>query len=270
MIAKQRYPSPHPEIDIYLVTYISDGMKVKGFLAEPKWKRESGGGKLPGFLYLRGGIKNVGMVRIGRLIQFASEGFIVMAPFYRGNCGGEGYEDFAGEDRMDALSALKILKEHPLVDENCIHVFGFSRGGVMALIVGLEEMAVASVVTWGGVSNMARTYEERVDLRRMMKRVIGGSPDKVPELYQWRTPLHTIENIKAPILIIHGALDQNVSVQHSYDLARKLQEHNKPFTCWIFKEHTHYFPPKINRKVVKDLCEWMKQQTKEPERGLTP
>ena len=36
IISKMRYPSPHPEIDLYIITYWSMGLKVKGMLAEPK------------------------------------------------------------------------------------------------------------------------------------------------------------------------------------------------------------------------------------------
>ncbi|WP_102345215.1 alpha/beta hydrolase family protein [Bacillus sp. Marseille-P3661] len=260
IIYKQKYPSPHPRIEVYLVTYISDGLKVKGFLAEPTWKSNDKTGLFPGFLYLRGGIKNVGMVRLARITQFASEGFVVMAPFYRGNCGGEGFEDFGGEDRKDALYALDLLKQHPLVNNEKLHVFGFSRGGVMALTVGIERPDITSLVTWGGVSDMALTYRERVDLRRMMKRVIGGTPEKVPDRYSWRTPLNFIEELKAPVLIIHGAKDQNVSVDHAYLLEKKLLEHNHPFSSWIYHDHTHYFPPQINRKVVRELTKWMNEK----------
>ena len=259
IIDSQRYPSPHPAIDVFLITYLSDRYRVKAFLAVPKWKPEGRNGKFPGFLYLRGGIKGVGMVRVGRIIQFASEGFVVVAPFYRGNCGGEGYEDFAGEDRRDAFEAFEILEEHPLVDRDNIHIFGFSRGGVMALITAIEKPDAKSIVTWGGVSDMTLTYEEREDLRRMMKRVIGGTPAKVPDQYSWRTPLEQIEKINAPVLIIHGAQDKNVSVEHAYLLENKLKEHGKRYSKWIFEDYTHYFPPQVNRQVVQKLAQWMQQ-----------
>ncbi len=45
---------------------------------------------------------------------------------------------------------------------------------------------------------MILTYEERHDLRRMMKRVIGGTPKKVPEEYKWRTPFDQVDKIQAP------------------------------------------------------------------------
>ncbi|MCM3002883.1 alpha/beta hydrolase family protein [Priestia koreensis] len=255
IIEKQRYPSPNPRIDLYLVTYMSEGLRVKGLLAEPKEE-----GTYDGFVYLRGGIKGVGMVRIGRIVQFASEGFVVMAPFYRGNQGGQGNEDFAGDDRFDAVNAYELLAHYPKVNQNRIHLFGFSRGGVMALLTGILIPEVRSVVVWGGVSDMVLTYEEREDLRRMMKRVIGGTPHKYPERYKWRTPLHDIHTLNAPVFIIHGEQDQNVSVEHSYRLEKRLVEAGKSVQTRYYPQYTHYFPPQENRKMVRELTQWMKEQ----------
>jgi dipeptidyl aminopeptidase/acylaminoacyl peptidase len=248
-----RFPSPNPNVELKIVTYLSNGLKVKGLLAVPKYKKVT-----EGFLYLRGGIKRVGMVRPARVAQFAQEGFVVFAPYYRGNQGGEGNEDFAGDDREDAFSAFRLLKSFPNIAR--IHVFGFSRGGVMALLTGIQFPEAASVVTWGGVSDMSLTYYEREDLRKMMKRVIGGTPEKYPDRYQWRTPLYELERMRAPVLIIHGVKDHNVTVEHSYRLERRLKTLDKRVECWYFEEFTHYFPPAVNRKVVEDITGWMKKQ----------
>lgn len=249
-----RFPSPNPTVELKIITYYSDGLKVKGLLARPKE-----GGTCDGFLYLRGGIKNVGKVRPARIAQFAAEGFIVFAPFYRGNQGGEGNEDFAGDDREDAFSAFRLLQSLPGVKN--IHIFGFSRGGVMALLAGISFPEAASIVTWGGVSDMELTYRERKDLRRMMKRVIGGTPAKFPERYESRTPLNDLANLQAPVLIIHGVKDHNVSVEHAYKLEKGLEALGKKVDCWYFNEFTHYFPPAVNRRVVKDLTKWMKSHS---------
>lgn len=254
LISKRRYPSPNPHVNLFIVTYLSQGLKIKGLLAEPKQV-----GTYDGLLYLRGGIKNVGEVRPGRIMQFCCEGFIVFAPFYRGNRGGGGNEDFAGDDRFDAISAYMLLKRHDRV--NNVHLFGFSRGGVMALFTAIHFPDVASVVTWGGVSDMILTYEERIDLRRMMKRIIGGTPNKFPERYRFRTPLFELNNIDAPVLIIHGEKDTHVSIEHAYRLEKQLKDLHKEVDSWYFPQFTHYFPPAVNRMVVRDLINWMKKQT---------
>jgi dipeptidyl aminopeptidase/acylaminoacyl peptidase len=255
IVESNRFPSPNPNIELTVITYLSNGLKVKGMLAEPKIA-----GSYDGFLYLRGGIKNVGKVRPARIAQFAAEGFVVFAPYYRGNQGGQGNEDFAGEDREDAFAAFLLLKSLPRVKD--IHIFGFSRGGVMALLTGIQFSEAASVVSWGGVSDMALTYLERKDLRRMMKRVIGGTPEKYPERFHARTPLYMLEELTAPVLIIHGVIDDNVSVRHAHLLEKRLRQLDKPVDCWYFEDFTHYFPPAINRKVVADLTKWMKSHSK--------
>lgn len=257
-ISKTRFPSPNQQVRLFVVTYLSQGLRVKGLLAEPSHE-----GKFDGFLYLRGGIKSVGMVRPGRIIQFASQGFVVLAPFYRGNQGGEGNEDFAGEDREDAVSAFRLLQQHPNVYKDRIHIFGFSRGGIMGIWTAIEmENEVSSFVSWGGVSDVAYTYSERKDLRRMLKRVIGGNPDKMPDAYGYRSPFHKIQQLRAPVLLIHGMLDKNVSIEHSYRLERALTEHGIPVTTWYKPEYTHYFPPQENRRIVRKLTAWMKARGK--------
>jgi len=76
-------------IDMYGITYLSDGLKVRGLLVRPKEK-----GNYPCIIYNRGGNRNFGALTIAtaaiRLGELAKEGYIVIASQYRGNAGGEG------------------------------------------------------------------------------------------------------------------------------------------------------------------------------------
>ncbi|MFJ7953110.1 alpha/beta hydrolase family protein [Lysinibacillus sp. NPDC096418] len=252
ILEKRAYPSPNPAIRLTEITYISQGLRVKGLLAEPKVK-----GTYDGFLYLRGGIQNVGMVRAPRIAQFAAQGFIVFAPYYRGNRGGEGRDEFAGDDRFDAVHGVEVLKQYC---NDRVHVFGFSRGGMMALWTAIIRNDITSIVTWAGVSDATATYWERMDMRRMMKRVIGGTPNRVPEAYDARTPLFEVEEIKAPVLIIHGLRDENVEIEHARQLEFYLEEEKRSVETWYYENLTHFFPPEVNRQVVRKLCNWMKAQ----------
>jgi dipeptidyl aminopeptidase/acylaminoacyl peptidase len=255
LIQKIRIPSPHPRIHLYLISYLSSGLIVKGYLAIPQWLNS-----LPGLLYLRGGIKNVGMVRIQRVIQWAAEGMVVIAPFYRGNKGGEGNEDFCGDDREDAFTAFDLLKSFPQVDVKSLHILGFSRGGVMALLTAIERPETSSVICWSGVSDMILTYQERIDLRRMMKRVIGGTPNKYPDKYKWRTPLLSISQIKAQVLIIHGEQDKHVSIEHGYRLERACKTSGVTVSSWYYPSFSHHFPMREQRMVLSNAAAWMKER----------
>ncbi|MFJ7936336.1 alpha/beta hydrolase family protein [Sporosarcina sp. NPDC096371] len=250
---RRPYPSPNPSIALEEITYWSDGLKVKGLLAEPIAE-----GNYEGILYLRGGMQHVGMVRPARIAQFASQGFVVFAPYYRGNRGGEGRDEFAGADRQDAVNAVDVLKQQPKTNSERIHLFAFSRGGIMALWTAILRDDITSVVTWAGVSDIVFTYNERKDMRRMMKRVIGGTPNSMPDAYRERTALFRVNNIEAPILIIHGMLDTNVSFQQAVLLEDALRQHDKDYGTWYFPEYTHFIPPVMNTMLVRDLCKWMR------------
>lgn len=254
---KRLYPSPNPQIRLEEITYWSDGLKVKGLLAQPIVD-----GEYEGIIYLRGGIQHVGMVRPARVAQIASNGFIVFAPYYRGNRGGEGRDRFAGDDRLDAVNAVDVLKHQRNIVVNRIHLLSFSRGGIMALWTAILRNDITSVVTWAGVSDVKHTYYERKDLRRMMRRVIGGTPNNNASAYEERDALSRIKAIDAPVLIIHGMLDIHVDFQQAQLLENALRENDKHVETMYFEDYTHYIPPGKNVKIVKELCEWMKKQGK--------
>ncbi|RUL56551.1 MULTISPECIES: S9 family peptidase [Lysinibacillus] len=249
----RRYPSPNAKVNLFEILYWSQGLRVKGLLAKPKEE-----GTYDALLYLRGGLQSVGMVRASRIAQFASQGFIVFAPYYRGNRGGEGRDEVAGDDRYDAIHAAEVLKK--FVDVKDIHLFGFSRGGLMALWTAILREDIKSVVTWAGVSSVTSMYMERVDMRRTLKRIIGGSPNTEQEKYDERTPLFQAHLVNAPVLLIHGTEDENVSINQSYDLEQKLISEKKQVETWYSSGLGHHYPPNVNRKTVKALCEWMKSQ----------
>ncbi|MFX3675048.1 MAG: alpha/beta hydrolase family protein [Paenisporosarcina sp.] len=253
IVNKKAYPSPNPQVLLTEIIYWSNGYRVKGLLAEPKEK-----GTYEGILYLRGGMQSIGMVRPSRIAQFATQGFVVFAPYYRGNRGGEGRDEFAGDDRYDAVYAVDVLKKY--IQRPRVHLFSFSRGGIMALWTAVIRHDLTSLVTWAGVTDAALTYKERKDMRRMMKRVIGGTPSNHEELYDERSPLRLIDEIQASVLIIHGEQDEHVGVRQAKLLEEALKSKEKIVETWYFNQYTHHFPPKENAQIVQNICKWMRNQ----------
>lgn len=97
-------------------------------------------------------------------------------------------------------------------------------------------------------------------MRRMMKRVIGGTPNRVPEIYDQRSALRRAEEIDAPVLIIHGGQDVNVGITHAYLLEESLKGLSKNVDAWYYPELTHFFPGEKNHQVLNAALAWMKTQ----------
>src|SRR5688572_15620040 len=74
------------QVDLKAITYLSDGLQVKGYLAVPKR-----GDRLPCLIVNRGGNRAFGALDDGsaarRLGKLAAWGYVVVASQYRGNAG---------------------------------------------------------------------------------------------------------------------------------------------------------------------------------------
>ena len=255
-------PSVQPGVSLYTVTYMSQELRVKALLAVPEDERNEGERRRnPALLYCRGGLRGVGKVRPERISQLASFGYVVLAPHYRGNEGGEGRDEFGGADRHDVFAAYELLRRLPIVDGRRISTFGFSRGGVMALFAAMECPGLLAAVVWGGVSDMFLTYEERVDLRRMLRRIIGH-PRKQVDGYRYRTPLFRAADIACPVLIIHGTEDQNVGVAHAVKLAAALQREGKPHDIWLVEGASHLFQKTEMEHYTRRMFAWLDAQAR--------
>jgi dipeptidyl aminopeptidase/acylaminoacyl peptidase len=249
IIYRIRLDDPAPEIALFAITYWSRGLRVKGLLALPERS------PAPGLVYCRGGIGRIGMVRIDRIVPLAQRGYTVFAPFYRGNEGGEGHEDFGGEDRYDLYAGIRLLRELPETTDAPLTLIGFSRGALMALAAASECEGIGAAIVWGGVSDMLLTYEERVDLRRMLKRVVGH-PVKHTHEYVRRSPVCWADRIHSPVLIVHGSADTNVSVEHAYRLARALEEAGKDYTMAVYEGRGHVFLKPYEEETIDFMLEW--------------
>lgn len=275
---------------IYHVTYISDQYKVKGYLSLPnaydlpaaalqdllhrcygdvalpiqpisssiqQGRQDIRSVRLPGLIYCRGGIGKVGRVQTHWIEQFADCGAVVFAPSYRGNEGGEGSDQFGGADREDVFSAYRFMQSLPFVQTDRISVMGFSRGAINATQTSIACKDVHKLILWGGVSDVAQTYEERVDLRRMLKRVLGGTPAKKPEAYRERSPLFLADRITCPVLIIHGTEDQQVDYNHGRNMYNRLIALQATVDMHSYEGFGHHLPASLHQTAVKRMFDWM-------------
>lgn len=254
LVSQMMLPASIRDVSVYHIMYRAGDIVVAGYLAQPKAHR-----KCPALVYCRGGIHRVGMVQLGWIEHMAACGFVVCAPSYRGNEGGEGQDEFGGADRQDVYGAMQLLSRLPQVDAKRIGAVGFSRGAVGAFLAAAETDQIGALVSWGGVVDLHLTYEEREDLRRMLKRVIGH-PVKDAHAYMERSALYRVTEIKCPVLFVQGGCDELVSPRHPNYMARRLEELRKPYDFWYYPEYGHHFPEAAHYGALSDTCHWLKDK----------
>lgn len=242
------------------IIYLSDGLKVKGYISYQLDKSK----KYPCVIWNRGGIGNKGAIDSftarGIFGQLASWGYVVLATQYRGNDGGEGLDEFGGNDVNDVLNLIPLADEIENADSTRWGIEGWSRGGMMTYLTLMQNpnfsakggyaSGVKCAVIVGGISDF-KNYVETSENRIAIYKNIFGEKDLEKNLEE-RTILNFVDKLpNIPYLIIHGKSDETVSVEQSIRMAEKLEELNYDYKLVLFEEGDHYI--KKHRKAVDEM-----------------
>ncbi len=244
------------------ITYLSDGLKVKGYIAYPKQRNEDN--KFPCIIWSRGGYENKGAIdhftARGVFGQIASWGYVVFMSQYRGNAGSEGKEELGGSDVNDILNLIPLAEEFEFTDKNKWGIEGWSRGGMMALLTLKQNHNFKCAILSGAISNLKQNALEHPELKLFYKKIIG-SKNFETELDK-RTIINFVNNLPyIPYLIMHGGIDDTVSVNQSLELAEKFSELNYKYKLTIFEDGDHFL--KNHRKEVDNLRQsWFEKYLK--------
>ncbi len=246
-IAKWR--SRMPDVDsivagvrISRITYLSDGLKVKGYMAVPVGK-----GPFPSVVFCRGGNREFGKLDDGALLRYfanvASWGYVVVGTQYRGNDGGEGKEEFGGADVNDVLNLLPVLEQVSEADTSRIGIFGGSRGGLMAYLALARTTRFKAAVIRSGLSDAFKTAAERADMNRVFTELIPGYTANRDSVLLTRSPVRWAERLckTTPILIEAGTGDNRVKADQAIAMAQALYACQHPFRLIMLEGADHYF-----------------------------
>lgn len=236
------------------ITYLSDGLKVKGYISYPIDKSK----KYPCVIWNRGGIGNIGTIDLftarGLFGQIASWGYVVFATQYRGNDGGEGKDEFGGEDVNDVLNLIPLADEIENADTSKWGIEGWSRGGMMTYLALTKTNIFNCAIVNGGIADLRCSSEESPFMRRLYEVTMGKYNGK--EFYEKcesRSIVKFADKLAkgTPILIIHGTADERVLPHDSIDLSYKLLELKTPFRLVMLEDGDHFM--KKHRKEVDEM-----------------
>ncbi len=205
------------------------------------------------------------------LIQFLTlNGFAVFVPNARGSSGyGLSYmkqvdRDWGGQDRLDHVHAMKILKDEPRVDASRTGVVGRSYGGYMTLMLaGRHPDLYSAAVDMFGPYDLV-TFSERIPptWKPYFKLAIGD-PDDAEDRKQLeeRSPKTYLDELACPMLVIQGGNDPRVVAQESRDLVADLSAKGKDIDILVFEDEGHDVLKYDNRvRCYNAITEFFQQQ----------
>lgn len=228
-------------VTIEKITYLSDGLKVKGYLAKPKKE-----GNYPCIIYNRGGNKEFGKLNSRKalfiLARLASWGYTVAASQYRGNDGGEGQEEFGGKDINDVLNLMPLFETIKNADTSKMGIYGWSRGGMMTYLTLTKTNKFKVAVVGGALSDLVKWPSTRNDTIESVyfNNIPNYTIDDIHKLKE-RSAIHQVKKISktTPILMVHGTADWRVTPEMALDLSKAFIKHRVPHRLVMFEGGNH-------------------------------
>jgi len=196
-----------------------------------------------------------------RVQLLTSRGIAVAAVNYGGSTGyGRAYrERLTGQwgvvDVADCISAARYLTAQGEVDGRRLAIAGESAGGFTALRALVGDDTFAAGVSAFGITDLV-TFRRATHKfqRHELDRLVGPFPEAA-DLYRQRSPIHGVDRISAPILLLQGRKDPVVPAEQAEAMVATLHKRGVPFAYLVFEDEGHGFrrPESIQRALEAEL-----------------
>jgi dipeptidyl aminopeptidase/acylaminoacyl peptidase len=237
-------------------------------------------GELPPLIVIgHGGPTSAARPQLNLAVQFwTSRGFAVADVNYRGSTGyGRAYRDaLQGQwgivDVDDCIAAARHLAALGKVDGSRLAIRGGSAGGytVLCALTFHDEFSVGTSLY--GVADLEALAR---DTHKFEARYLDGLVGPYPAgraIYVERSPIHHIDRLATPLLILQGLEDEIVPPIQAEMMADALRRKGVPFAYIPFEGEQHGFrqAPNIRRALEAELSFYGQMLGFEPADDIDP
>ncbi len=266
--------SPHAGVDLgklvrpELVTFAAhDGLPLSGWLYRPPGRSGPG----PVVLSFHGGPEGQEVPAFRSDYQaLLLQGIAVFAPNVRGSAGfGKKFVNLDnGALRVNGVRDIKACVDYVVqagvADPKRIGIMGGSYGGYMVM-AGLTEFPglFAAGANLFGVVNFKTFFAHTEPWMAAISTVEYGDPVKEAEMLASLSPIHKVDRVIAPTIVLHGANDTNVPVVEAEQVVESLKKRGVPVEYVLFPDEGHGWRKVPNRiRSTVAIVRWFSQHLK--------
>jgi dipeptidyl aminopeptidase/acylaminoacyl peptidase len=265
--------SPHPGVDLSklvrpeLVRFQAhDGLDLSGWFYKPTGATAP----YPTVLSFHGGPEGQERPSFSSQYQaLLARGTAVFAPNVRGSSGfgkrfvnlDNGELRFNGVRDIEACVAAAVKSG---ADPKRIGIMGGSYGGYMVM-AGLTEYPklFAAGADLFGVVNFETFFKHTEPWMAAISKTEYGDPDTQADLLRRLSPIHKVDRVTAPTIVLHGANDTNVPVVEAEQVVESLKKRNVPVEYVLFPDEGHGWRKTPNRiRSAVAVTKWFEKYLK--------
>jgi len=238
-----------------------DGVPLSGWLYRPRGAASPG----PVVLSFHGGPEGQDVPGFRSDYQaLLAQGISVFAPNVRGSSGfGKKFVNLDnGALRTNAVQDIKAcvaqVVQSGVADPKRIGIMGGSYGGYMVM-AGLTEFPdlFAAGADLFGVVNFETFFAHTEPWMAAISKIEYGDPVKEAAMLRSLSPIHKVDRVVAPTIVLHGANDTNVPVVEAEQVVANLKKRNIPVEYVLFPDEGHGFQKTVNRvRSTTSIVHW--------------
>jgi dipeptidyl aminopeptidase/acylaminoacyl peptidase len=228
-----------------LISYKSfDGLEIPAFLFHPKKPNRAA------ILHPHGGPSGLYAAEWDILAQyFVAKGYTFVAPNYRGSTGyglafeHANYSNWGKGDAQDCLYGARYLSSLAGLDPSRLAIMGGSYGGYLtacSLSRDPDYLFACGIAKYGDANVLSSWAQCKRELR-LYTEIFLGHPAKNRQTYIEGSPIYEAENVRKPVLILHGLLDDVVPPEASEEWVAALKAHGRTFEYKTYATEPHGF-----------------------------
>ena len=196
------------------------------------------------------------------ITYWTSRGFGVADVDYRGSTGygrifrNRLHDSWGLADVEDCVAVAKHLVAQKKVDKNKLAIKGGSAGGFTVLAALTFHDTFTAGASRYGIADLAILAKDTHKFEsRYLDRLVGKWPED-EEIYRQRSPIHHIEKLSTPMVILQGSEDPIVPPNQAHLMAQKLKENDIPHALIEFSDEGHGFrkAPNIKKAIESELA----------------
>jgi dipeptidyl aminopeptidase/acylaminoacyl peptidase len=239
----------------------ADGMDIDGFIVKPVNFDPSK--KYPMVVSIHGG--PAGMYGVDWYQEFqvyAGRGWAVFFCNPRGSTGyGRKFQravahEWGGKAYTDIMTGVEeALQKNPWIDRQRLGVTGGSYGGFMTNWIVTQTNIFKAAVTLRSISNFVSDDGTR-DGAYGHERDFGGDIFHNFDEYWKYSPLHYVQNVKTPTLVLHSDNDYRVPIEQGEQWFRALQRYHVTSEIVFFPRENHNLTRTGEPKHLVESMDW--------------
>ena len=216
--------------------------------ANPACAAPAGSGPPPLLVMAHGGPTGAARTALHLGLRYwTSRGIAVVDVDYRGSSGyGRAYRraldgGWGITDVADCVAAARWLAGRGEADEDRLAIIGASAGGYAALQALIDyDVFAAGLIRYGVTDLEALARDTHKFEKHYMDRLVGPYPADRAR-YIERSPIHRVDRISCPMLVLQGDSDPVVPPEQAEALVSALEAKGLPYAYLLFEGEQHGF-----------------------------